>query len=292
MRTLIAALALLATGLSGTALAADLPVKAPPRAATMSWTGFYLGGQIGGGWASRDVTYSGNDPVSNELVNGLLFFPGDQPLVPNSFRTSGVVGGVEAGYNWQVGRQWLWGVEADFSASGMRGEGSSTSFLQTTAPGFPQTVSEQQAIDWYGTVRARLGWLPTDTLLLFATGGFAYGQTRDSATYAIGGPAVGIAARTTAGFSFSCTVGGFTCFSGSSSAVKAGWTLGGGGEWMFAPSWSAKLEYQYVNLGNDAVTLTALATSAAFPGRTPSSFNANLGRNDFHVARFGVNYHF
>jgi outer membrane immunogenic protein len=280
---------LFALGLSSPGHAADMPLKAPPPAVT-PWTGFYVGGQVGGAWASRDVSYAANDVPSAVLLGGLFGNPGEQPVFPNSFRSSGVVGGIEAGYNWQIRRDWLWGVEVDFSGSSVRGQGASTSAIQATPVFFPQTVSEQQNIDWYGTVRARFGWLPTDNLLLFATGGFAYGQTSNSATFAIGGVTGASVTGTLGGSSFMCLSGGSTCFAGASSSLKTGWTAGVGGEWMFAPRWSAKVEYQYVNLGNDSVTLTALAV--ALPGNALSRFTANLGQDDFHVARVGVNFHF
>jgi outer membrane immunogenic protein len=289
-----AAALFVALGLAAPGRAADMPLKAPPPAPVASWTGFYVGGQVGGGWANRDVTYTANDPAANLIVSGnlaLLGIPGDQPLFPNSFRMSGVVGGIEAGYNWQAGRNWLVGVELDFSRSGVKGQGSSTSLAQSGgATVIPQTVAEQQSIDWYGTLRARLGWLPTDNLLLFATGGFAYGRTSNSGTFAFGGPPNGVATAKLGGASWMCATGGATCFAGASSSLKTGWTAGAGAEWMFAPRWSAKVEYQYVNLGNDAVTLTTLVTGA--PGFTPASFNANLGHDDLHVGRVGVNFHF
>jgi len=65
--------------------------------------------------------------------------------------------------------------------------------------------------------------------------------------------------------------------------------LGGGAEWLVWRNWSLKAEYQYVNLGSDAVRVTAHAVDT--PGATPSSLSANF-RDDFHVVRAGVNYHF
>jgi outer membrane immunogenic protein len=182
------------------------------------------------------------------------------------------------------------GIEADFNGSGLKGTGNSASFLQQV-PGanFTQTVSEQQNIDWYGTVRGRLGWLPTQNVLLFATGGVAYGEVRNSGNYSSAGPFAAGFAGDSGAFSFRCSTSS-TCFSGSSSSIRTGWTLGGGVEWLFWRNWSAKIEYQYVNLGGDGVSLTANAVNT--PGAIPSSFNANFARDDFHVVRAGVNYHF
>jgi outer membrane immunogenic protein len=282
---------------SAEVMAADLTVKAmpvkAPMAAPVSWTGFYIGGQIGGGGASRFANPTANDPVAAVLLSGAFAFPGDQPVASNRFNISGLTGGIEIGYNWQVDRSWLVGIEADFSGSNLKGGGSGTSFLQQF-PGatFTQTLSIQQRVDWYGTLRGRLGWLPTQDLLLFATGGFAYGNLTNSGTYTTNGPFVALVGFNGAGFSFGCLTNS-TCFAGSSASTRTGWTLGGGGEWMFWRNWSAKVEYQYVNLGGDAVPLTATAVAPlAPPGATLSSFNANIPRDDFHVVRAGVNYHF
>jgi|SRR5579871_3567199 len=277
---------------TGPTRAADMPLKAPPAPAPiMPWTGFYLGGHAGGGWATRDVGYTANDPLFALLIAGTGGVTGEQPILPNSFSMRGPTGGIAAGYNWQLSRAWLVGVEADFSVSDIKGGGTSTSILGTS-PGVTvlQTVTEQQRIDSYGTVRARFGWLAKENLLLFATGGFAYGRVSNSGVYATISPPGTFSGGPVGGFSFSCTLN-TACFVGpSSSSTKTGWTAGAGGEWMFAPRWSLKAEYQYVNLGSDVVTLTAVATLPG--GSAPSSFNANFARDDFHVARIGVNYHF
>ncbi|HZT27939.1 MAG TPA: outer membrane beta-barrel protein [Pseudolabrys sp.] len=271
-------------------LAADLPVKAPsspPLSAAPSWTGFYIGGQVGGAWAHRSVTYTANDPIAALLVNGTLTGTG-QPFAPNKFDMSGVVGGIELGYNWQFNRNWLLGFETDFSGSSLKGTGNSTSVFATVPAIFNNSLTEKQSIDWYGTVRGRLGWLPSDNLLLFATGGLAYGHVANSGSYT----AVGIAGLPFAvglnGFSFVCFTDA-TCFSGSSSSVRTGWTVGGGVEWLVWQRWSIKVEYQYVDLGSEPLRMSA---TAVFPGFAPASFNVNFGRDDFHVVRAGLNYHF
>ena len=95
-----------------------------------------------------------------------------------------------------------------------------------------------------------------------------------------------------AGTSFTCTEN-TTCFAGSGSTVKTGWTAGGGGEWRFAPHWTFKAEYLYVDLGRDRVRSNATALGPAFSrDSTLSSYIADLGRTDFHVVRAGVNYQF
>ncbi|WP_234682837.1 outer membrane protein [Bradyrhizobium monzae] len=271
--------------------AADLSpktyTKAPVIAPASSWTGFYVGGNIGGGWGDPRATYAGNDTTSAVLLAGLLGFPDQQAVASHGINSSGVTGGVELGYNWQVDPRWLIGLETDFSGSGIKGAGSGTSVLSTLLGGFTQTVNAEQAIEWWGTVRARLGFLPHKDLLLFGTAGFAYGRVSGTDTYMFNGAAVPFGGGF--GFvTFNCTAGAI-CFSGSSASVKTGWTAGGGGEWRVAPRWTIKAEYLYVNLGD--VSVTAIAGLTNLPGETPSRYTASF-REDFHVVRIGANYQF
>jgi opacity protein-like surface antigen len=87
----------------------------------------------------------------------------------------GVFGGVEAGYNWQVG------IETDFNASNINRQGTTAAIVQSApAPTFPASTLTRQNVQWFGTVRPRVGWLATDALLLYGTGGLAYGKVNDS----------------------------------------------------------------------------------------------------------------
>ena len=274
---------------SAAAQAADMPIKAPPLAPVPSWTGFYLGGVVGGGWADRTVTYAGNDPASALLIGGAFGFVGEQPVASHNLSSSGVTGGFELGYNWQLSRNWVAGFEADINGSGIEGSGAGTSFAQNIPPGgiFTQTVNSQQRLDWFGTFRARLGWLWTNDLLLFGTGGLAYGKVSESDAYIFNGPPPGVI-NFTRGSSFACTVN-VTCFSGTTSGTRTGWTAGGGGEWRFLPNWTVKVEYLYVNLGSESVNPVAGAVFT--PGVAPSTYKAAFGTDDYHIVRAGVNWH-
>jgi len=276
----IAAIAVSAAAVTQIAAAADLPVKAPaPVAAPVhNWTGFYVGANIGGGWGNRNVDYSPNDPLMVDF--------GAPPAT--SFRTSGVLGGLQLGYNWQFNRNWLLGLEADFDGSGMDGSGAN-SVVADFGPGglvpFTQTANEK--IKWFGTARMRLGYVPRDNLLAYVTGGFAYGRVEHNGIYVDNGIGTGIN-LIGPNFSFLCTAAS-TCFSGSSSDVATGWTVGGGLEYAIWQHWTLKAEYLYVSLEGKSVTETAVSFS---PGFTPASFNANYNRTSFNVGRVGVNYRF
>jgi outer membrane immunogenic protein len=274
---------------------------APPPAPVLTWSGFYAGSQFGVGWGDEAVNYSPGDPVFAPIVTGTGGLAGEQPIA-SGYRIpqSGPVGGLEAGYNWQGGPNWVLGFETDFSISRMSGHASGTSFLQAPpAMAFTQTTTAEQKTEWYGTVRGRAGWLATPNLLLFGTGGFAYGKVSDSANYTFdNGGFIFFAFPPPPGFSFLCR-GGVTCFAGSSSGIRTGWTAGGGLEWLLDQHWSAKIEYQFVDFGSETVVVTAFATcpttlaacKVAAVGTAPSFFNATF-HDRFNVIRVGLNYRF
>jgi outer membrane immunogenic protein len=270
----------MATLTSAAALAGDMAVKAPrPSPVPVdSWTGFYVGANIGGGWGSQGVGYTPNDPESLFLFQ----FGGAPP--PVSFTSSGVLGGIQAGYNRQVNSRWLVGIEADLDGSGISGSGSTSGIF---APYYtaPFNAPVQNRIDWFSTVRARVGYLPTNNLLAYATAGFALGRVTQSGSW-----------NTNTGFGFGGGVytvncfGNPVCFAGSSSEIATGWTAGVGLEYAMWQKWTLRAEYLYVGLSaRGSVTETVLGPT---PGALPSSFNANFGLTNLNVVRVGLNYEF
>lgn len=260
----------LSLGVVQLASAADMPVKAPvykaPPIVMYNWTGFYVGGNAGWvGSATNNVGLTGTDTgtggFGSELADG---------STPSSFGTrySGFIGGAQAGYNWQMGT-WLAGLEADFAWSGASG---STSQVNLPQPPYPAraaiTTTASNKLDYLGTFRGRLGVLVTNPLLLYVTGGLAYGKTE-------------------LGVSSSCpTCAPVRNLSTVNSPTKAGWTIGAGGEWMFAPQWSVKVEYLYYDLGTN--TTTPLTYTY---GANTSTLTASIRENG-HIVRGGINFHF
>jgi outer membrane immunogenic protein len=190
---------------------------------------------------------------------------------------NGVIGGAQIGYNWRMGSL-VTGVEADFQGSGIKGLASRS----TERPGLNNnggidgsSRSTDARLSWFGTLRGRLGMIATPDLLLYGTGGLAYGRVSNSANTRIfdGDPATPISVD------FPATV----------SKVKAGWTAGAGAEWMFASKWSARIEYLYVDLGSVSAIGNATALSATV-------FNGGLVKYTWqtreNIVRAGVNYHF
>jgi outer membrane immunogenic protein len=263
--------ACIAVACSSAALAADLSpaYKAPVKALApvWSWTGFYIGGNVGYGWdsGSTGISTASTDPA---LAPALAAIVGAGSF-PAALSTSakGVIGGGQIGYNWQVSPQWLIGLETDIQGSGIKGSASQT----LSPPLFDMTSTTlTKAIDWFGTVRGRVGVLAAPQWLLYGTGGLAYGQTKSSF----------INTDLTTG----CVAAATICANGASSSVRTGWTAGAGVEAMLAPSWSFKLEYLYVDLGRRSMNVAA-STIPAILFTTSTAYREN-------IVRVGVNYHF
>jgi outer membrane immunogenic protein len=135
--------------IAGSAMAADLPPRqAPPPYAPpplFSWTGFYLGAQLGYAWGSD--TFTATNPFFGTFAN-------------NSYGPNGVIGGAHIGYNYQIG-QFVAGIEGDVDGTGFSG---------SRTGGFA-TVTTKMPVQ--GSIRARLG-LTLDRALLYVTGGVAF----------------------------------------------------------------------------------------------------------------------
>jgi outer membrane immunogenic protein len=232
---------------------------------------------IGGGWGNTDIGYGTTDP-STAILFGLLGV--DLPANGDRIGSSGVLGGVQIGYNYQFAPTWVAGVEADFQFASINGSGSMPYF------GGALVSSANQSIRNFGTVRARLGYLATDRLLVYATGGFAYAQLKNNVAMDIAPTGFihipGPGPSTTCGLGFPTT-----CFTGSSNSLTPGWTLGGGLEYALGQNWSLKGEYLYARFEQ---TTTAFAVTPD-PGAQPNTYTAKFA-TDLHVARVGLNYRF
>ncbi len=297
-RTLLASAAIMA--LTGVALAADLPSRAPPPVylpppPVFTWTGLYVGINAGYTWSNNntvdtDAIPGGCDPAfpgctvtPNFSVTSASLATFDLPA-----KTDGFIGGGQIGYNYQFNNSFVAGIEADIQ--GVAGSHSSSSFGSTLGnPNFPlepivQSASVSKRLDYLGTVRGRLGFLITPTLLIYGTGGLAYGGVN---------PSTSIAQTVTndPGLPFSYSS------AGNLSNSRVGWTAGGGGEWLFAPNWSLKVEYLYYDLGRVTYSLSPLVNNggplSAAPGSVFSSaFPQSSTRFRGNIVRAGLNYHF
>jgi outer membrane immunogenic protein len=202
-------------------LARPMATKAPPPAvvAVYNWSGIYIGGHLGYGWA---------DPAIMPLVGGPIT---NHPL-PN-----GALGGGQIGINWQAGA-WIAGLESDASWGNLDDTRVCTQVLTGL------TISCRGAPKYFGTIDGRIGYA-MDRVLWYVKGGAAW--SHEDFTQA------GITAPV-------CT--GTPC---NGSVFQWGWNLGGGVEYAFAPNWSAKIEYKYMDFGHaDTVTVTNGTMSNVF----------------------------
>jgi outer membrane immunogenic protein len=250
MRNLILGATLAFCALPGAAAAADLDARpftpmipAPPY----SWSGLYFGANVGFGWGRSADT-------SNVNAGGPALFADTQTLNAN-----GVVGGGQIGFNYQSG-YWVEGLETDFQGTNQRAAHSFTCPAGVcSAPAVSATLN--QDLNWFGTFRGRIGFAPLERVLLYATGGLAYGQVDSTSTLA-------------------GTV--------RTNDINAGWTAGAGIEALVAENWTVRVEYLYVDLGRVSDTFTSTVASI---GGAPlgSNFSSHVTDN---IVRAGVNYKF
>jgi outer membrane immunogenic protein len=246
--------------------AADLAAqytKAPMMAPAYNWTGFYVGGNVGGQWGSADPTTSTVfDPPGYFAASSV---PAINAVGAQGVNSSSVTGGLTAGYNWQVNHAVL-GLEGDINYFGFKGSATASAVYPCCAPtGF--TVSSQVSADWLATIRGRIGFLAAPTWLLYATGGAAIAEVKGN-------------------FNFTDTFAAAT-ESAAFRDTRLGWTAGLGTEYAFGGGWSLKAEYLYVDLGRSAVTSTNLL-GGAFPANV-FTHSVDLKSN---IVRVGVNYKF
>jgi outer membrane immunogenic protein len=273
-KTFVSAVALIVAG--SAAFASDLRAPAP----AFDWSGFYVGVNGGYGASNPSTRFAPNDPNAYHSSCSLQFGATCPPSA--SLDLSGGLAGAQIGYNRQLAPNWLVGAEADYDWSGARGTSNSNFFLGSVGP---STVVAKQSIPSFGTVRARVGVIPTAPLLIYATGGLAVGAVRDSATLnPPSGPGSG--GDSGGGYGYNC-VGGQTCFAGATSSTRIGWTLGAGGELAIASNVTLKAEYLYVDLGRNRVNAVALDGGAPLPSSFSARFDATL-----NVFRAGLNVKF
>jgi len=273
-----------------TAGAADLPIpyKAPPvPAPVFNWTGFYVGGNFGGGWGSQTINGTDTGIDSNGPSAGLPLISS----VSDTTRLSGVFGGGQVGYNYELPNNWLLGIEADVDASGIRG--SSTACLPVISDasgGFtPGTIggcgSISSKLEDFGTVRGRVGYI-WNNVMLYGTGGWAWGHAAATTTPICGAsptaPCPGAGAGPIIGdiLSFSNTFGG--------------WAAGGGAEWQFLPHWTLRLEYLHLQFNGIGMNATAAGTFIMPGCCTINSTESISARSNMGVdtVRVGMNYMF
>jgi len=324
----------------------EAPVYVPPPPPPPMWTGFYAGLNAGYGWGATTnagtlsaplldgVALEANalDPLRQIAGTGLN--NGGTALANSGIANvnqGGFIGGGQIGYNYQWGPNFVAGLDADFQGSTIQGSGGysgasqdSISWKDPFIPGLSPCVTNgctftrsalgagevTAGVDWMGTVRGRLGYLVTPTMLLYGTGGLAYGGVHASATN--GGVMQGVLtgannALFPVPFPYSTLNGTYTFpiipGGGSYSNTQVGWIAGGGVEWMFMPNWSLKVEGLYYDLGGARIYSNPVSVLSPFTINL-GGINVSAGqlmianapvthvKFDGVIARAGINYHF
>jgi outer membrane immunogenic protein len=234
---------------------------APRSGSPLSWTGFYVGAHGGVAWLNEDGNF---DPLFNGAVNTAAW-----NRSPESFRirdTSGV-GGVQLGYNAQVGPGFLLGVEWDWSWTGLK----DTQTVDTRngvgvpfAPASPAFMSTE--VNWLTSVRGRIG-VVTSGALFYATGGFAAGDVRQRSHLASVPPG--------------------TNWDASFDDTQTGFVVGGGAEYKLSHNLLLRAEYLHYDLSG--ATSTVDGVPANFPG---FQIRYHWDRTEVDVARVGLSYQF
>ena len=260
MKKILIAAAL--AGLSASsAFAADMAVKAPMYTKAVSpayiWTGFYIGADAGGAWTHNSATW-------NPLPSPTAF--GANAITSND-NGAGFIGGIHAGYNYQIAPTWVVGIEGDWMWSSEKGSWTQGWFNPNTgtvsAPGSFTTMSEK--LNLLSSIRGRIGYLATPNLMAYGTGGVAFARFDDEASNS-NGTAYATAA--------------------SDHNTQTGFTVGGGLEYMMTAYWTVKAEYLFYRF-NSGQSVTA--NSTAFP-TFPSNYVWHS--TNINVARAGVSYKF
>lgn len=268
-----------ALALAGAAHAADLPSRAPPPVylpppPIYTWTGFYIGINAGYHWGGSSFDLTGTD-TSGTDVGGGLGVAQDFGTIPTTGASgpSGFIGGGQVGYNYQI-NSFVLGLEVD--VDGATGRRSSSDLLSDPADGFtiPTLTQSDRRLDWLGTLRGRIGWTPIDRLLIFGTGGLAFGKS-------------------TASFSVVNAAANPPLFDFASNNVSVGWTAGGGIEYALPDvwsNWSVKVEYLYYDLGRTTGTVSYENIDLA--GAPEFSTLSGHVRHNGNIVRGGLNYKF
>lgn len=253
----IALTAALGFASAGAAFAADLPARGPapapaPVFVAAGWTGFYAGLNVGYGCCGDDTV-------------GVLASNGNGWTNVSNLAPKGLFGGIQLGYNWQRGNM-VYGLEADIQASGMKRSFTALAVPATVGAGLLD-IAGSNRVEWFGSIRPRLGFLVTPNTLLYGTGGLGVMGSK---------------------YRVAVIDAGLNNALMASNSTKIGWVVGAGIEHKFNSNWSAKLEYQYHSYGKKTITAPVFTGGGVPNGVTVSTIQTP----NFHTVRIGLNYQF
>jgi outer membrane immunogenic protein len=253
MKKFLGALAFATLLAGGPSFAADMPFKAlykaPPPVFT--WTGLYLGLNAGYGW---NKTTGDGFCATPAAAGGIAGGPGCWPSVAGTVKPHGGLGGAQLGYNYQTGL-FVWGIESDIQVGGIRN--TSLTAVPCCIPALTSAIGgyvHSQDLEWFGTVRGRLGIAAWDRALIYGTGGLIYGQENVSAAMVF--PLV--------------------TYTNSATAMRSGWVAGAGLEYAFTNNFSAKIEGLFYDMGSQSIGFTSPVTT--FSDNATFNFKGSMVR--------------
>ncbi len=267
-KVLLGGVVLITLGLVGSALAADMPMKAPVVVAN-TWTGFYIGGDAGG---VRGL--NSNDSFSQGGCNQGCF----DPVVFNNTSNWGFSGGIFGGYNWQLSPSWVVGVEADWSKTSLSNAPGQLFLTNNGLPVPPCDIATAGSchgllmgnnLNWTATARARLG--------------YTFGSTM---VYATGGGAV--ASEELTGQVAAANFSSFSITTSSNHVSTGGWRAAA--QFMATANWLLRIEYLHYVLNSN--TATTIACTLCIPGAFSGPGNFVWGNSSLDVIRGGLSYKF
>lgn len=254
------------------AKAADLPMPATAPilpAFSWSWTGVYLGNNVGYGWENQSFNLTAVNALGTATLSG-------------SSNGSGWLLGGQVGFNYELPAHFVVGIEADGDWANISGSSSGCSTFTTgTHVGAVAGCGTNSAqIDDFGTVRGRIGYA-WNNVLFYGTGGWAWGNSSGTHT-----------TTCVSGFPPVCPGGSLTFTGGGASFSNSlsGWAAGVGVEWAFLlPHWTVRLEYLHVEFDNVTTNYNTTITVNAVNQTASTSVTSNNGIN---IVRAGVSYLF
>jgi outer membrane immunogenic protein len=267
MRTKFILTALALIGATSIASAADLPARTYTKAPVMpvqvfNWTGFYIGGFVGGAFDDRNATATDPSSPAGALYNG--------GNIVNSYGlNSSFIGGGTVGYNWQTpGSNFVFGLEGEAGYLNLHRSQQDINAINSGFA-FPDSINSSHIGDAYGVIAGRVGWA-ADRALFYAKGGVAF---------------VGNSYN----FNDSCSTGGCgasTLFLGHSD-TQVTYAVGAGIEYAFTNNWSLKGEYLY--LGTRRTFTQSGVAGGGLAGTVETNTASEPG---VHTAKIGINYRF
>jgi outer membrane immunogenic protein len=269
MRTTILAYVLVLGAATAESFAADIPLKAPRPAPVYNWAGFYAGVNGGYGWADPSADFT---PATVPLPPNVVLVGPAAPFTLNTSPKGYVIGG-QFGYNWQFGRV-VAGVEGDFDYAHLK-DSAARDFTNTTlvfgeVPGFTAgKASLESRLDWFGTLRGRLGFA-FDRLLPYLTAGGAVAHMKSTAVVS--------------GFNVVANGNVFGPFSNAVTVSDTRWglALGGGLDWALTAGWVLRGEY----------LLMHFQSGKTYGALIPGLASLRPEMDNVHLARLALSYRF